>query len=141
MIYIKQVQQLNYAINQKSKSNMLHKDKHTNFTLQPSLTHNSTNTTRRRTFYRDIIKGHLAYTYDGQPTYFWPKSTETNSIERNQGKTSKNLRISRNIIAEQFQQTRLEKRRLKTRPVLSRLSSYSRYSSDTTLLHPVYKKT
>ena len=34
--------------------------------------------------------GHLAYTYDGQTTYFWPKSTETNSIERNQGKMSKN---------------------------------------------------
>ena len=56
---------------------MLHKDKHTNFTTQPSLTHNSTNTTRRRTFYRAIIKGHLAYTYDGQSTYFRPESTET----------------------------------------------------------------
>ena len=47
----------------------------------------------RRMFYRDIIKGHLAYTYDGQSTYFWPKSTETNSIKRNQGRTGKNLRI------------------------------------------------
>ena len=44
-------------------------------------------------FYRAIEKGHLAYTYDGQSTYFRPKSTETNSIEKNQGKTSKNLRI------------------------------------------------
>ena len=33
-------------------------------------------------FYRAIIKGHLAYTYDGRSTYFWPKSTETNSIEK-----------------------------------------------------------
>ena len=47
------------------------------FTLQSSLARDSTNTTRRRTFYRAIIKGHLAYTYDGQSTYFRPESTET----------------------------------------------------------------
>ena len=28
-------------------------------------------------FYRAIIKGHLAYTYDGQSTYIRPESTET----------------------------------------------------------------
>ena len=33
-------------------------------------------------FYCAIIKGHLAYTYDGQSTYFRPKSKKTNSIER-----------------------------------------------------------
>ena len=48
---------------------------------------------RRRMFYRAIEKGYLAYTYDGQSTYFRLKSTETNSIEKNQGKTSKNLGI------------------------------------------------
>ena len=47
------------------------------FTLQSSLAHDSTNTTRRKLFYRTIIKGHLAYTYDGRSTYFRPKSTET----------------------------------------------------------------
>ena len=36
---------------------MQHNNKHTNFTTQPSLTHDSTNTTRRRTYYRIIIKG------------------------------------------------------------------------------------
>ena len=56
---------------------MQHNNKHTNFTLQPSLTNNPTNTTRRKTFYRAIINGHLAYTYDGQSTYFRPESTET----------------------------------------------------------------
>ena len=56
---------------------MQHNNKHTNFTTQPSLTYDSTNTSRRRTFYRAIIKGHLAYTYDGRSTYFRPKSTET----------------------------------------------------------------
>ena len=40
-----------------------------------------------------LYRGHLAYTYDGRSTYFWPKSMETNSIEKIQGKTSNNLRI------------------------------------------------
>ena len=44
-------------------------------------------------FYRAIEKGHLAYTYDGQSTYFRQKSTETNSIEKNQRKMSKKFRI------------------------------------------------
>ena len=56
---------------------MQHNNKHTNFTTQPSLTHDSTNTTRHITFYRTNIKGHLAYTYDDQSTYFRPESTET----------------------------------------------------------------
>ena len=36
---------------------MLHNNKPTNFTTQPSLTHDSTKTTRHRTFYRIMIKG------------------------------------------------------------------------------------
>ena len=47
------------------------------FILWSSLSRDSTNTMRRRTFYRAIINGHLAYTYDGQSTYFRPECTET----------------------------------------------------------------
>jgi hypothetical protein len=34
----------------------------------------------------------------------------------------------------------LDQRNLKKRPLLSRLTSYSRYSSDTTLSHPVFRR-
>ena len=100
---------------------MLHKDKHTNFTTQLSLTHDSTNTTRRRMCYHIIIKGHLAYTYDGQTTYSRPESTKTILQREIKARWVKVIEFKWYNSKIVFSRQGLERRSPKTRPVLSRL--------------------
>ena len=63
------------------------------FILQSSLTHNPTNTTCRRTCYRIIIKGSSSLYLRWSDDLLQARIYGYYSVERNQGKTSKNLRI------------------------------------------------
>ena len=58
-----------------------------------SLTHNPTNTTRRRMCYRIIIKGSSSLYLWWSDDLLQARIYGCYSVERNQGKTSKNLRI------------------------------------------------
>ena len=99
---------------------MQHNNKQTIFTTQPSLTYDSTNTTRRRTCYRIIIKGHLADTHGGQMTdsgQIYENYSSEREIKARRVKVIEFKGYNNKMVSRQG----LERRRLKTRPVLFRL--------------------